>query len=207
MLKLGIPIGGQFFVEVLSFSLGSIMMGWIGAAALAAHQIVLSLAGFTFMVAQGISAATTVKVSHFVGLGRHDALRATTFASLHLVLLFMVTTGILFVVFRESIPAFFIDRYEVIGIASGLMIIAGAFQLFDGLQVTMLGALRGLEDVRLPFGMLLIAYFLLALPAGWVFAFYFKMGPPGIWYGYLLGLFSISMFLLFRFRWITKEMN
>ncbi|MBZ4676347.1 MAG: family efflux transporter [Anaerophaga sp.] len=205
LMWLGIPIGGQHFVEVLAFSLGSIMMGWLGASALAAHQIVLSFASFTFMVAQGIAAATTVKVSQFVGQGRKEALRATTFASLHLVLAFMGTSAILFVIFRNALPALFIKNEEVIAIASGLMLVAGAFQLFDGLQVTMLGALRGLEDVRLPFRMLLVAYFILALPVGWFFAFVVNAGPLGIWYGYLLGLFSISLFLLLRFRWLTKD--
>jgi MATE family multidrug resistance protein len=205
LLRLGIPIGGQSFVEMLAFGFGGIMMGWLGASAMAAHQIVLNLASFTFMVSQGIAAATTIKVSQFLGQGRTGALSATTFASLHLVFLIMTCSGIMFVVLRNVIPAFFIHSQPVIEIASGLMIIAGAFQLFDGLQVTMLGALRGLEDVRLPFGMLLIAYFLLALPVGWLFAFRLEAGPAGIWYGYLLGLFTISIFLLLRFRWLTKE--
>jgi MATE family multidrug resistance protein len=207
LMRLGLPIGGQHFVEVLSFSLGSIMMGWLGAAALAAHQIVLSFASFTFMVAQGIAAATTVKVSQFIGQGRFNALRANVFASLHLVLAFMGTGAVFFIILRDVIPALFIDSSEVITIASGLMVVAAAFQLFDGLQVTMLGALRGLEDVTLPFGMLLVAYFVLALPVGYLFAFELNVGPMGIWYGYLLGLFSISMFLLVRFRWLTRDMR
>lgn len=207
LMRLGLPIGGQYFVEILSFSLGSIMMGWMGAAALAAHQIVLSFSGFTFMVAQGIAAATTVKVSQFIGQGRTDALRNTTFASLHLVMIFMGSAALLFVFLRNTIPALFIDSAEVIAIASGMMIVAAAFQLFDGLQVTMLGALRGLEDVSLPFGMLLVAYFALALPVGYLFAFELNAGPRGIWYGYLIGLFSISIFLLLRFRWLTKDMR
>ena len=205
LMKLGLPIGGQYFVEVLSFSLGSIMMGWLGADALAAHQIVLSLASFTFMVAQGIAAATTIKVSQFIGQGRPDAFRDTTFASLHLVLTFMGSGALVFIIFRSFIPGLFIDSQSVILIASGLMVVAGAFQLFDGLQVTMLGALRGLEDVKLPFGMLLIAYFVLALPIGWLLAFHWHLGPQGIWFGYLIGLSSISMFLLLRFRWLTRE--
>jgi MATE family multidrug resistance protein len=192
-------------VEMLAFGLGSIMMGWLGAPAMAAHQIVLNLASFTFMVSQGIAAATTIKVSQFIGQERFEALRSTTFASLHLVFLIMGCSAILFVVLRNVIPGFFIHNQKVIDIASGLMIIAGAFQLFDGLQVTMLGALRGFEDVRLPFGMLLIAYFVLALPVGWLFAFRMEAGPIGIWFGYLLGLFAISFFLLLRFRWLTKE--
>ncbi|SFE45015.1 MATE family efflux transporter [Thermophagus xiamenensis] len=203
LLMLGLPIGGQHFIEVLAFSLGSIMMGWLGASALAAHQIVLSFASFTFMISQGIAAATTVKVSHLVGQRFYDKIRTVTFASLHLVLLFMGFSAVLFMVFREVLPAFFIQQPEVIAIAAGLMVVAGGFQLFDGLQVTMLGALRGLEDVRMPFAMLLIAYFCLALPAGWLFAFVLDAGPNGIWFGYLLGLVSISLFLLLRFRWIT----
>ncbi|RCW29292.1 MATE family multidrug resistance protein [Marinilabilia salmonicolor] len=207
LMRLGLPIGGQHFIEVLSFSLGSIMMGWLGAADLAAHQIVLSFASFTFMVAQGIAAATTVKVSQFVGQKRFNALRATVFASLHLVMALMGSGAILFIFGRNFIPGLFIDSGEVIAIAAGLMIVAAAFQLFDGLQVTMLGALRGLEDVNLPFGMLIVAYFVLALPVGYFFAFTLNVGPSGIWYGYLLGLFSISMFLLLRFRWLTRNMH
>ncbi len=204
LMKLGLPIGGQHLIEVLSFSLGSIMMGWLGANMLAAHQIVLSLASFTFMISSGLAATTTVKVSHFVGQNKPKALRVSTFASLHLVLLFMLGNGILFVVFRHLIPSIFIKNAEVINIAAGLMIIAGAFQIFDGLQVVMLGALRGLQDVKRPFMMLMAAYFLLALPSGWFLAFYMKIGPMGIWGGYLIGLFSISSFLLFRFRWLTR---
>lgn len=205
LMKLGLPIGGQYLVEVLAFSLGSIMMGWLGATALAAHQIVLSLASFTFMVSQGISAATTVKVSQFIGQGRTEGVWASTYASLHLVLGFMGIAGLLFVVFRSSIPALFIDDPAVVSAAAGMMVIAGAFQLFDGLQVTMLGALRGLEDVRLPFGMLVLAHFMLALPVGWVLAFVLDIGPSGIWLGYLMGLFSISVFLFLRFRWLTRN--
>ncbi|MGQ1888934.1 MATE family efflux transporter [Thermophagus sp. OGC60D27] len=207
LLLLGLPIGGQYFIEVLAFSFGSIMMGWLGAAALAAHQIVLSFASLTFMISQGIAAATTVKVSHLVGRREPETIRTVTFASLHLVLAFMGLSAALFVFFRNVLPALFIDQEAVTSIAAGLMIVAGAFQLFDGMQVTMLGALRGLEDVRIPFGMLLVAYFGLALPTGWLFAFVWNAGPLGIWYGYLLGLFSISLFLLLRFRWMTKEMQ
>ena len=205
LMKLGLPIGGQHLVEVLAFSLGSIMMGWLGATALAAHQIVLSLASFTFMVSQGIAAATTVKVSQFIGQGRPEGVRSSTFASLHLVLGFMGIAGLLFVVFRSSIPALFIDDAAVVSTAAGMMVIAGAFQLFDGLQVTMLGALRGLEDVRLPFGMLVLAHFMLALPVGWLLAFALNVGPSGIWLGYLMGLFSISVFLFLRFRWLARN--
>ncbi len=205
LMKLGLPIGGQYFIEVLTFSLGSIMMGWLGAQALAAHQIVLSLASFTFMISSGLAAATTVKVSHFRGQQKPDALRVSTFASLHLVLIFMLSSGILFVALRQYIPKLFINDQEVISTAAGLMLIAGAFQLFDGLQVVMLGALRGLEDVKRPFMMLVFAYFLLALPSGWLFTFVLNMGPRGIWLGYLTGLIAISVSLLFRFRWMAPK--
>jgi len=146
-----------------------------------------------------------VKVSQFIGQGRAAGVRASTFASLHLVLGFMGMAGLLFVVFRSSVPALFIDDPAVVSAAAGMMVIAGAFQLFDGLQVTMLGALRGLEDVRLPFGMLVLAHFMLALPVGWVLAFALEVGPSGIWLGYLMGLFSISVFLFLRFKWLVRN--
>lgn len=204
LLHLGIPIAGQYVAEVLAFSLGSIMMGWLGATALAAHQIVLSLTSFTYMVSSGFAAATTIKVSHFRGQGSYTLARHSVFASLHQVLIFMAGSVTVFCLFRFKIPGLFIADSEVIAIAGLLMLIAGMFQLFDGLQVVMLGALRGYEDVKIPVIIILVAYFLIALPMGYLMAFVLKLGAAGIWIGYLLGLITVGGLLLTRFRKISK---
>ena len=203
LLSLGSSIAAQYVVEVLAFSLGSIMMGWLGAKALAAHQIVLSLASFTFMVSSGFAAAATIKVSHFRGEGKFQLARNSVFASLHQVLIFMTVSVTFFCLFRFVIPGFFIDDEEVIVIAGLLMLIAGMFQLFDGLQVVMLGGLRGYEDVRMPMIIVIFSYFIIALPSGYLLAFPLKLGTSGIWFGYLIGLITVSVLLFRRFRMLS----
>ncbi|ASB51194.1 MATE family efflux transporter [Alkalitalea saponilacus] len=206
LLKLGIPIGGQYIVEMLSFSLGSIMMGWISANALAAHQVVMSLVSFTYMISAGLASATTIKVSHFRGQGNLKQVRKSVFSSLHMVIAFMTFSLIIFLAFRFKIPALFVPAIEteVIAIGASLMLIGGLFQLFDGVQVVSLGALRGLEDVKIPTIMVIVAYFIIALPVSYVAAFIFKLGPQGIWLGYMSGLMMVSMQLLFRFLWLNR---
>lgn len=205
LLNLGISIAGQYVVEVLAFSLGSIMMGWLGAKALAAHQIVLSLASFTYMVSSGFAAATTIKVSHFRGQGNQYHARNSVFASLHQVLLFMAGSVTIFCLFRFKIPALFIPDDEVIATAGLLMLIAGMFQLFDGMQVVMLGGLRGYEDVKKPMMIVFISYFITALPVGYLLAFILNLGPVGIWYGYLTGLITVGILLFVRFRRVSAR--
>jgi MATE family multidrug resistance protein len=102
------------------------------------------------------------------------------------------------------IPGFFIADEEVIAIAGLLMLIAGMFQLFDGLQVVMLGGLRGYEDVRMPMVIVFVSYFIIALPIGYLLAFTLKLGPTGIWFGYLIGLITVSALLFRRFRRLSR---
>ncbi len=204
LLNLGLPMGLQFVIEVFAFSLGSIMMGWINAVSLAAHQIVLSLASLTYMMSSGLASATTIKVSIFRGQKNYQALKHSAFASVHLVLLFMTAMGILFLTLRQWLPSLFIDDVEVIEVAAGLMVVAGLFQIFDGIQVVALGILRGLEDVVMPMIGAGIAYWLISLPVGYLTAFTFDAGPVGIWIGYLAGLASAGVFLLTRFRILYK---
>jgi len=203
--KLGLPIGLQFVIEVFAFSLGSIMMGWINAVSLAAHQIVLSLASLTYMMSSGIASATTIKVSIFRGKKLFEEIKNTSFASIHVVLMFMTLTGILFFFLRHTLPALFVNDIEVITLASTLMIVAALFQIFDGIQVVTLGILRGLEDVVAPVIGAGIAYLLISVPTGYLVTFVFNIGPIGIWVGYLVGLASAGLFLLLRFRMLYRR--
>ncbi len=202
--NLGFPIGLQFVIEVFAFSLGSIMMGWINAVSLAAHQIVLSLASLTYMMSSGLASATTIKVSIFRGKKDYQSVKHSAFASVHLVLLFMSCMGILFLTLKYWLPSLFIDDPKVIELAAGLMVVAGLFQIFDGVQVVALGILRGLEDVVMPVIGAGVAYWLISLPVGYLSAFTFELGPNGIWIGYLAGLASAGIFLLLRFRMLYK---
>ncbi|TRX65802.1 MATE family efflux transporter [Carboxylicivirga sp. M1479] len=203
--KLGLPIGLQSVIEVFAFSLGSIMMGWINAVSMAAHQIVLSMASLTYMMSSGLGSATTIKVSIFRGKKEYPSIKDSAFASLHLVVLFMTIMGILFVSLRYFLPSLFVDELDVIETAAGLMLVAGLFQIFDGIQVVALGILRGLEDVVMPVIGAGIAYWVISLPIGYLTAFTFDAGPVGIWIGYLAGLSSAGVFLLWRFRSLYKK--
>ncbi|MCU4166072.1 MATE family efflux transporter [Carboxylicivirga caseinilyticus] len=205
IIKLGIPIGLQFVIEIFAFSLGSIMMGWINAESLAAHQIVLSLASLTYMMSSGLASATTIKVSIFRGKKLFNEIKNTAFASLHLVIMFMSFTGLLFFTLRYLLPSLFVNDQEVIILASSLMMIAAFFQIFDGIQVVSLGILRGLEDVVAPVVGAGIAYLLLSVPTGYLVTFIFDFGPVGIWIGYLVGLSSAGTFLLLRFRMLYRR--
>jgi len=205
ILKLGLPIGLQSVIEVFAFSLGSIMMGWINAVSLAAHHIVLSMASVTYMMSSGIGSATTIKVSIFRGQKMFTAIKDSAYASLHIVLVFMTVMGVLFLSMRYYLPSIFSDDLEVIKVAGGLILIAGLFQVFDGIQVVALGILRGFEDVVIPLVGAGIAYICISLPVSYLITFAFGVGPVGIWIGYLAGLSSAGAFLLLRFRFLYNR--
>ncbi|TNF45439.1 MAG: MATE family efflux transporter, partial [Bacteroidetes bacterium] len=200
LLKIGIPIAFQIIVEGIAFSIGAIMMGWLGEVQLAAHQVAIGLASFTYMISLGISQANTIRVSHQMGVKDYKALKMAAFASTHLVLLFMSSMGIIFVFARNYLPFLFTVDTEVIKIAAGLLIIAAIFQVFDGLQVVMLSTLRGMADVKLPMFIAFFAYLVLGIPTSYLLAFQLKLGPQGIWYGYLVGLGVAGILFWFRFQ-------
>lgn len=206
VLKIGIPIGFQIIVEVIAFGIGAIMMGWLGEIPLAAHQVAIGLASFTYMISLGISQANTIRVSHQMGNSDFHALKMAATASTHLVLAFMSVMGIVFVLARTILPLMFTPDPEVIKIASALLIIAAFFQIFDGLQVVMLSTLRGMSDVRLPMFIAFFAYVVLGIPTSYVLAFILDVGPVGIWIGYLVGLGTAGILFYARFRHNLKKM-
>lgn len=206
LLKMGIPIGFQLIVEVSAFGIGAIMMGWLGETPLAAHQVALGLASFTYMIALGISQANTIRVSHQMGVKDYLSMKRAVYASTHLVLAFMTCTAILFIVGRNLLPILFTTDKEVILISATLLIVAAVFQLFDGLQVVMLSTLRGMADVTLPMFIAFIAYLLIGIPTSYVFTFLLDAGPQGIWYGYLVGLGTAGILFYFRFKINLKKL-
>ncbi|MEN8117061.1 MAG: MATE family efflux transporter [Bacteroidota bacterium] len=200
LLKIGIPIGFQLIVEVSAFGIGAVMMGWLGETPLAAHQVALGLASFTYMISLGVSQATTIRVSHQMGLKDYQSMKHAAYASTHLVLFFMLVMAVLFITGRNLLPYMFTTDVDVIKIAAGLLIIAAVFQLFDGLQVVMLSTLRGMADVKTPMLIAFIAYLLIGIPTSYLFAFTLNTGPQGIWFGYLVGLGTAGIMFYIRFR-------
>ncbi|MCL1822294.1 MAG: MATE family efflux transporter, partial [Prolixibacteraceae bacterium] len=207
MLKIGIPIAFQLIVEMSAFSIGAIMMGWLGDVSLAAHQVAMGLSSATYMISLGISTACTIRVSHQMGMGDFAAMRKAAYAAAHMAVVFMSLMGVLFIIFRHQLPLFFTKDEQVIHVASQLLIVAALFQVFDGLQVVMLGNLRGMADVKVPMAIAFLAYLGLGIPASWFLAFRTAAGPTGIWYGYLLGLFFAGIFFFVRFRINLKKLD
>ncbi len=207
LLKIGLPIGFQLIVEVSAFGIGAVMMGWLGEIALAAHQVALGLATFTYMIALGVSQANTIRVSHQMGLKDYTSMRRASYASTHLVLIFMTVTALAFIIGRNFLPWLFTTDAEVISIAASLLIVAAVFQLFDGLQVIMLSTLRGMADVTTPMFIAFIAYLLIGIPTSYVFAFILNAGPQGIWYGYLVGLSTAGVLFYLRFKRNLRKLD
>lgn len=205
ILNIGIPTGFQFIFEVSAFSAAAIMMGWIGVNALAGHQIALNLASISYMMATGLSTAGMIRVSNMVGRGNQKAVRESGMVVFVLILGFMFVAAMIFVVFRMFLPTLYIDDPEVIATAASLLIVAALFQLSDGVQVAALGVLRGLEDVKIPTLVTLVAYWVLGLPLGYFFAFQLEMGEIGIWYGLLIGLSITAVLLFYRFHILSKN--
>lgn len=207
LLKIGLPIGFQSIVEVSAFAIGAVMMGWLGEIPLAAHQVALGLASFTFMIALGVAQANTIRVSHQMGVKDYVTMRRASNASTHLVLAFMLVTALVFILGRNFLPLLFTSDPEVIKISASLIIVAAVFQLFDGLQVIMLSTLRGMADVTAPMFIALIAYLLVGIPTSYVFAFILNAGPQGIWFGFLVGLGIAGIFFYLRFRKNLKKLG
>jgi len=200
LLGLGAPIGVQMMFEMGAFSFSAIMIGWLGATDLAAHQIAINVASVTYMAASGIAAASTVRVGNRHGIGDAEGARQAGFAAYLLTFLFMSTMAVLLISARHYLPYLYNHDPEVVRRAAALLLIAALFQVSDGLQVVGLGALRGLEDVKVPSVVALLAYWSLALPIGYTLGFVLHWGAPGVWVGLLTGLTTVAGVLLWRFR-------
>jgi len=206
IFKLGLPISGQMIFEMGAFSFSAIMIGWLGAKELAAHQIAINVASVTYMMASGIAAAATIRVGNQKGLGNIRAMEVAGLSSFAMGALFMTGSGLLMVLGNKLIPMLYIDDPQVIQLASTLLIIAALFQISDGVQVVGLGALRGLEDVRIPSLISLVAYWVIGLPVGFVLSFKLGMGVSGIWTGLLVGLSVAAILLFLRFKALSKQL-
>jgi multidrug resistance protein, MATE family len=206
MLHIGLPTGAQFIFEAAAFGFSAIMMGWIGTAPLAAHQIAINLATISYMTTSGLGAAATIRVGIFYGQRDRENVRRAGFTLIGLGLFIMLLWAILFVVGKHFLPALYIDDSLVLKTVMPLMIIAAFFQLSDGTQVVCAGALRGLQDVKIPSLLIFVAYWVIALPIGYTLAFKFGYGAEGIWYGLLIGLTLTASAMVWRFHWLSKKL-
>lgn len=215
IVQLGTPSALQMLFEVSLFTASVWLCGSIGKTSQAANQIALSLATVTFMFAMGFSVAATIRVSHCKGLLNFGQLIINARSVFLLTLLLEVVFALLFVLFHNYLPLLFLDinhptqwvvNKEVTVIAGQLLLIAAVFQISDGIQVVVLGALRGLQDVKIPMYITGIAYWIVGFPISFFLGTCTELKAVGVWIGLLAGLTFAAIFLYLRFDVLTKKL-
>jgi MATE family multidrug resistance protein len=207
IIKIGAPVAMQYIFEISAFSGAAIIIGTIGTEEQAAHQIAITLAALTYMVASGVASSATIKTGNYLGEKSFSDLRSSAIASYHIIIAFMCLTALVFMFASSMLPYIYTTDLKVIGIAAQLLIIAGFFQLFDGTQVVGLGVLRGIGDVNIPTIITFLSYWVIGIPLGYYLGISLKMGAEGIWYGLTFGLLTASVLLFLRFQQKTKMLN
>ncbi len=205
LAKIGLNAGLQFTFEVAAFAIAGLMAGVFGKEQIDAHGIALHLAAFTYMFGSGISSATTIRIGIYMSQKNWQLIKEAGFTSLKLVLITMGVFSIAFLLLNTILPLAFSNQKEIIDLASKLLLIAALFQLFDGTQVTLIGILRGLEDVKMPTIITLIGYWLIALPLAYFLAFVLKLETIGIWIALLTSLIFVAVALFLRFKFLLKK--
>jgi MATE family multidrug resistance protein len=198
ILNLGIPSGAQFIFEVAAFDFSLVMMGWFGTQIQAAHQIAINLAAISYMTTAGLASAATIRVGYYLGNKDFKNMRFASYSSLVMATSIMCVWAILFIAGRFWLPQLYVDNPHVMQTASSLLIIAGLFQLSDGIQVVCTAALRGMHDVKIPSVLIFISYWVIGLPLGYYLAFTLGIGGNGIWWGLFIGLTLTAVAMFFR---------
>ena len=210
VLRLGFPISITILAETMLFSAASILMGQIGTIELAAHGIALQLASIAFMIPLGLSQAATVRIGVAHGRGDYTNLVRAAITVYGVACVIALSGGILFAVAPEFLAKWFLDARlpeapEVLAYASTLVVIAGVFQLVDGIQAVAAGLLRGLKDARIPAMLALISYWPIGFTLAWITAFPLGFGGQGVWFGFVVGLTAASILLSVRFYLLVKR--
>lgn len=201
---LGWPVAFQMGMETASFSLSTVMVGWLGTIALASHQVMLTISQFTFMMFYGMGAAVAVRVSNFKGQNDIVNVRRTAYAGAHIILAMGIVLLSIVFFFRYQVGGWFTDNTEVSAMVVVLMVPFLAYQFGDGMQINFANALRGISDVKPMILIAFIAYFIISLPAGYFFGFVMGWGLFGVWMAFPFGLSSAAVMLWLRFRYKTR---
>ncbi|MBQ8520557.1 MAG: MATE family efflux transporter, partial [Bacteroides sp.] len=197
---LGWPVGLQMGMETASFSLATIMVGWLGTVQLAAHQVMLTISQLGFMMYYGMAAAVAVRVSNFKGQNDVRNIRRSADAGFHLILFMAVVVSVPLFLLRNELGGWFTDNAEVTQMVAGLVIPFIIYQIGDGLQCNFSNALRGIADVKPVMLIAFIAYFLVSLPSGYFFGFILDWGLTGVWMSFPFGLTTAGLLFYLRFR-------
>lgn len=215
LTHLGIPSALQMLFEVAVFTAAIWLSGVLGKNSQAANQIALNLASMTFMVAMGLSVAATVRVGNQKGLQNFPELKRIAMSVFLLTLLIELVFAIVFLLFRHYLPTLYLDENslihqqditEVLHVSAQLLLVAAFFQISDGLQVVALGALRGLQDVKIPTLITFFAYWVVGFPVSFYVGLETEYKSMGIWLGLLAGLTTAAILLYLRFVFLTNKL-
>lgn len=198
MLRVGLPVGVQYLLEVGVFNAVALLMGAQAASTLAAHQVAINLASFTFMMPLGIGAAASVLVGQAIGRGDAGAARRAAAAALTAGMIASALTTAIFLTMPTLLATAYVREPAVIALAASLIPLAGVFQLFDGLQAVAGGALRGAADTRAAMIANILGFWAIGLPFGLFLSFRMQMGPAGLWWGLVAGLAAVAAVLVVR---------
>ena len=199
LLKIGIPSGFQYIFEVSAFAASAWIIGTLGATPLAAHQVAISLASISYMAATGLGAAATIRIGQAMGRKDLAGAKAAGTSLFLITIIFMALTGLTFFVFRHQLPWAYTQDPAVVASPAALLVVATIFQISDGVQATALGALRGIQDVRVPTAITFVAYYVIALPLEWYFGHILGWGAVGVWSALAVGLTVSAVWLSLRF--------
>ena len=205
LAKIGLNAGLQLTFEVAAFVIAGLMAGTFGKEQIDAHGIALSIAAFTYMFASGISSASSIRVGIYKAQDNWLEIKQAAFSSIKLVMLIMGGFAILFLMINNFLPKVFSSDLQIVNLASKLLIIAALFQLFDGIQVTIVGILRGLEDSKIPTLISLVGYWIIALPLAYWLAFILKLETVGVWIGLLFSLIFAAIILFWRLNYLINK--
>jgi multidrug resistance protein, MATE family len=200
IVRIGAPIGGQFALEVGCFSFAAVMMGWLGPVDLAAHQVTINIASTTFMVALGASLAGSVRVGQHIGAHRPRAMRRAVLATYVVAIGFMALCALIFLALPRELIGLYTSDPSLIELGARLLLVAAAFQVFDGAQVAGMSVLRGAADTRTPMLIAGLGYWGFGVPVGYLLAFLADLGAIGVWAGLSAGLGVVALLLAVRVR-------
>jgi multidrug resistance protein, MATE family len=208
LLAIGVPIGGALLLEYGVFAAAALLMGRISTSAVAAHQIAMQTSAILYMVPFGVSLAATVRVGHAVGRRDAAGARRAGFAALAIGVAFMSAMTLIVALARHAIPPLFLGGQapqDTIALASALLLLAMSFFIADGAQAVAGGALRGLNDTRVPLLFAAISFWVVGFACCLGLAFPLGLGAIGVWIGLSLGTILYAVLLLWRFHALTAR--
>ncbi|MCP4883271.1 MAG: MATE family efflux transporter [Flavobacteriales bacterium] len=206
IIDLGFPTAMQMLFEVGVFTAAIWLAGTMGTIDQAANQIALNLSSMTFMIAVGLGVTATIRVGNQKGLKNFAELRRVSISIFLQVFIIECVFAMAFILLKDVLPMVYIDNMLVVNTAASLLLIAGLFQLSDGFQVAVLGALRGLQDVKIPTYITFIAYWIVGFPTSYILGKVLGFGSQGIWIGLLAGLTVSAILLYWRFNYLTRKL-